>query len=282
LRLTLNLKGVTNNPNANPDHHLKFLLNGKDISLVGGVAHDAIWEGQESYTWTSPQLDASVLKGGKNTLTIQKVNDLRTGDGQLVENQDAFVNWVELDFPASYKAVDGTLAFGNAFADSAGLRLFRLEGFPERTLSLWDKQGRKLTNFLVTPSGAAWNAAFLDSLPGRTDYLAFAESKRERPEASLDTLDDLFDQGQGADYLVITEAELLGQALDSLTAFRAKQGLRTRVVLARHIYQAFGDGSMDPAAIRRFVAYARPTWCSSGMRASASRKPASPSFPSIP
>ncbi len=260
LRITLNLKGVTNNPNANPDHHLKFLLNGKDISLVGGVAHDAIWEGQESFTWTSPQLDASLLTAGKNILTLQKVNDLKTGDGQLVEFQDAFVNWVDLDFPAAYKAVGGALAFGNAFADSTGLRLFRLEGFPERDLSLWDKQGRKLTNFLVTQSGSAWNAAFLDSLPGRADYLASAASKRERPEVRLDTLDDLLDKGQGADYLVITESELLGQALDSLTAFRRKQGLRTRVVLARHIYQAFGDGSMDPAAIRRFVAYAYSDW----------------------
>lgn len=260
LRLTVNLKGVTNNPNANPDHHLKFLLNGSDISLVGGVAHDAIWEGQESYTWISPQLDPSLLKGGKNVLTIQKVNDLKTGEGQPVEFQDAFVNWVELDFPSSYKAVGGTLAFGNAFADSAGLRLFRLEGFPERDLSLWDKQGRKLTNFLVTQSGPAWDAAFLDSLPGRAEYLASAASKRERPVVALDTLDDLYDKGQGADYLVITQSELLGQALDSLTAFRRKQGLRTRVVLARHIYQAFGDGSMDPAAIRRFVAYAYANW----------------------
>jgi hypothetical protein len=261
LRLTINLKGITNNPNANPDHHLKFLLNGNDISLVGGENHDAIWEGQESYTWVSPPLDPSVLKAGRNALTIQKVNDLKTGDGQLVDVQDAYVNYIELDFPADYQAVDGALAFSNAFADSAGLRLFSLRGFPERDLSLWDKQGRKLTNFLVTRAGdSAWNAAFLDTLTGRTDYLACAASRRERPEVSLDTLDDLLDKSQGADYLVITESELLGPALDSLTAFRRKQGLRTRVVLARHIYQAFGDGSLDPAAIRRFVAYAYANW----------------------
>lgn len=260
LRLTLNLKGITNNPNANPDHHLKFLLNGNDISLVEGVNHDAIWEGQESYTWVSPLLDASILKAGKNALVIQKVNDLKTGDGQLVDVQDAYVNFVELDFPADYASVGGSLAFANAFPDSTGLRLFDLKSFPEPELSLWDKQGRKLTNFLVTQAGAAWDATFLDTLTGRTDYLACAASKRERPEVSLDTLDDLLDKNQGADYLVITQSELLGPALDSLTAFRHKQGLRTRVVLARHIYQAFGDGSMDPAAIRRFVAYAYANW----------------------
>lgn len=260
LRLTLSLKGITNNPNANPDHHLKFLLNGSDISLVEGVNHDAIWEGQESYTWVSPLLDASILKPGKNALVIQKVNDLRTGDGQLVDVQDAYVNFAELEFPADYVSAGGSLAFANAFPDSTGLRVFELKGFPEPELSLWDKQGRKLTNFLVASAGAGWNATFLDTLPGRADYLACAASKRERPMVSLDTLDDLLDKNQGADYLVITQGELLGPALDSLTAFRRKQGLRTRVVLARHIYQAFGDGSLDPAAIRRFVAYAYANW----------------------
>jgi hypothetical protein len=260
LRISVNLKGVTNNPNANPDHHLKFLLNGNDISLIAGVNHDAIWEGQESYTWVSTELNPSVLKPGKNTLVIQKVNDLKTSDGQPVEVQDAYINYVEMDFPATYAAVGGKLAFSNAFPDSTGLKLFTLTGFPQANVSLWDKQGRKLTNFRLTRSGDSWDAAFLDTLAGRTDYLAFSADQRERPEIRLDTLDDLLDKSQGADYIVITQSEMLGRGLDSLVDFRKKQGLRTRVVLARHIYQAFGDGSMDPAAIRRFVAYAYANW----------------------
>ncbi len=260
LRITLNLKGITNNPNAAPDHHLKFLLNGRDISLTEAVNHDAIWEGQESYTWVSPPLDPGVLKAGKNSLVIQKVNDLKTSDGQLVEVQDAYLNFMELEFPAAYKAVNDMLAFSNSFADSSGLKLFTLENFVSNDLSLWDKQGRKLTNFRVTRNGGAWEASFLDTLSGRTDYLICAADKREVPEIQLDTLDNLLDTKQGADYIVITQRELKGRALDSLTAFRAKQGLRTRVVMARHIYQAFGDGSMDPIAIRRFVAYAYANW----------------------
>src|SRR5690606_2668513 len=61
-------------------------------------------------------------------------------------------------------------------------------------------------------------------------------------------------------YLVITDKTLLGRGLDSLLDFRRKQGLRTRVVPVRHVYQAFGDGSMDPAAIRRFVSHAYANW----------------------
>jgi hypothetical protein len=57
LQVTINLKGITNNSKADPDHHLKFILNGTDISLVAGIVHDAIWEGQESYQWVSPPLN---------------------------------------------------------------------------------------------------------------------------------------------------------------------------------------------------------------------------------
>ena len=260
LRVTINLKGITNNPMADPDHHLKFLLNGSDISLVGGVANDAIWEGQDSYTWRSQPLPPSVLKAGKNTLVIQKVNDLRTTDGQPVEAQDAFLNSMDLEFPAGYAVQGDRLAFSNSFSDSAGLKLFTLTGFAGKDVSLWDKQGRKLTNFRMESADAGYALSFLDTLTGRTDYIACAAEKREFPSIYLDTLPDLLSPSQGADYLVITQKELLGKALDSLLEFRSKQGLRTRVVLARHIYQAFGDGTLDPAAIRRFVAYAYRNW----------------------
>lgn len=260
LRVAINLKGITNNPMADPDHHLKFLLNGSDISLVGGVANDAIWEGQDSFTWRSQPLAPSILKAGRNTLVIQKVNDLRTTDGQPVEAQDAFLNSIELEFPAGYAVLGDRLAFSNSFSDSAGLKLFTLTGFKSNDVSLWDKQGRKLTNFRMERAEAGYALSFLDTLAGRTDYIACAAEKREFPLISLDTLPDLLSPSQGADYLVITQKELLGRALDSLLEFRTGQGLRTRVVLARHIYQAFGDGTLDPAAIRRFVAYAYRNW----------------------
>ncbi len=259
-RLTVNLKGITNNPNADPDHHLKFLLNDNDISGIGGVVNDAIWEGQESHTWVSQALDPSILEQGENILVIQKVNDLKTTDGQLVEIQDAYINYMVLEFPSTYAVYKNELGFSNAFPDSTGLKLFTLTGFTTDKVSLWDKQGRKLTNFRMVRRGESFELSFLDTLMGHTEYLASADSRRKVPLIQLDTLDDLMGTAQGADYLVITQKELLGKALDSLLEFREKQGLRTRVVMARHIYQAFGDGSLDPAAIRRFVAYAYKNW----------------------
>lgn len=260
LKMRITLKGITNHPKADPDHHVKFILNGKDISLVGGVANDAIWEGQESHTWISRDLDPGVLKPGKNTLVIQKVNDLKANDGTPVEIQDAYLNWFELEFPSGYRAQGDLIRFSNDFEDSLGVRAFTLSGFTKPDLSVWDLGGRKLTGYRLARLGGGYDITLVDSLAGPTRYLACVLDKREVPVLALDTLPDLVAPSEGADYLVLTHRDLLGSALDSLLAHRRKQGLRAKVVQATHIYQAFGDGSLDPASIRRFVEHAYREW----------------------
>lgn len=260
LRIRVNLKGITDNPKADPDHHVKFILNGKDISLVGGVANDAIWEGQESYTWVSRDLDPGLLEPGENILVLQKVNDLKANDGSVVEVQDAFLNWFDLEFPSGYEARNDHLRFSNDFEDSLGVRRFVLGGFTREDLSVWDLRGRKLTGYAMSRQGDRWSLTMVDSLAGPSQYVACALEKRERPEVALDTLPDLVNPAEGADWLVITHKELLGSALDSLVEHRRKQGLRVKVVMATHIYQAFGDGSLDPSAIRRFTGHAYRAW----------------------
>ncbi|HLP43481.1 MAG TPA: C25 family cysteine peptidase, partial [Fibrobacteria bacterium] len=137
---------------------------------------------------------------------------------------------------------------------------FTLEGFTTRDLSVWDAGGRKLTGYRVAQGSSGFTVSLVDSLAGPTRYIASSLAMRDVPSTLLDSLPDLLSPSEGADYIVVTGPELLGSALDSLLAHRRRQGLRTRVVLARHIYQAFGDGSMDPAAIRRFVEHAYRNW----------------------
>jgi hypothetical protein len=59
-----------------------------------------------------------------------------------------------------------------------------------------------------------------------------------------------------ADYLVIAHDSLLGAA-QQLAAYHASTGLRTAVVPVSAIYDQFGTGRPDPAAIRTFLSTAR-------------------------
>ncbi len=260
LFITIGLKGVTNHLQADPDHHIKFSLNGNDISLVGGQANDAIWEGQSSYLWKSQPLSPTLLQPGKNTLLFQNVNDLFTNDGTPVENQVALLNFVTLSFPAGFQAVDNRLRFSNRFPDSLGSRIFTVGGFTSDKISLWDESGRKLVGFDVFSGGGAPSVSFRDSLITETYYQIATWENRMRPVVTLDTLDNLKNGDNEADYLIVTHKSLLGSALDSLVAHRKSQGMRVRVALVEHIYQTFGDGSPHPAAIRRFVQHAYLNW----------------------
>jgi hypothetical protein len=237
--MRVQLKGITNDLFADPDHHVKFLLNGTDISFENGLAKDAIWDGQNSYLWTSPPFDISALQEGENSLTLQKVNDLRNGEGRLVENQDAYLNYFDIEFKAEYAAQQGRLNFSNSFSDSLGWKRFSIKGLSEPAITVWDERGRKLAGLRTQREGATWTAVFEDSLQGPTRFMAAEESALTPPRLLLDTLPELFSPAEGADYLLITHEDLRGKALDSLEVFHRSRGLRVKRIYVRHIMQDF-------------------------------------------
>jgi hypothetical protein len=70
---------------------------------------------------------------------------------------------------------------------------------------------------------------------------------------------DLRATDNAASYLAIGPFDLL-EPLQPLLAWRASQGLETMAVPAQAIYDQFGDGRVDPEAIRSFLRYATQHW----------------------
>ncbi|HYC77764.1 MAG TPA: C25 family cysteine peptidase, partial [Planctomycetota bacterium] len=65
--------------------------------------------------------------------------------------------------------------------------------------------------------------------------------------------------GPGAEWVAITTSRLRGP-VEALAKHRAAQGLSTRVVEARELYDTFTDGRFSPAAIEAFVKAAHGAW----------------------
>lgn len=264
MRVTVRMQGITDILTAPYDHHVKFLLNSKDISQTGGVNNTARWAGTGDYIWHSGPIIQGPLKADSNILTIQKINDLTTTQGEFIKFQDAFLDYIEVEYTAGFQAVNDELRFSNNFPDSTGEHLFVINDLTPADYTLWDIDGRKLNGFNLTRTGLKLQLSFSDSVSSLTTYYLAADSRRLSPEIYLDTLPDLLSPSNRADYIIITVKSLLGRGLDSLVTYRASQGLAVKVVQARHIYQAFGDGSMDPASIRDFVSYAYNNWSRPG------------------
>ena len=60
---------------------------------------------------------------------------------------------------------------------------------------------------------------------------------------------------QDIDYLIVTPNALVGQAENLAALHRSQQNLNTKVVSLESIYQEFGGGKQDIAAIRNFIKY---------------------------
>ncbi len=259
-RVTLRLQGITDVLTAPLDHHVKFLLNSNDISFINGRQNEALWSGTDAYIWTSDYFPSDLLKSGGNILTLQKINDLRTAEGGLVEVQDAYLDWIQIEFSSQLKAVGNYLRFNNNFPSEQGSTNFAIQNLTGNNFSLWDMEGRKLSGFNTISTGKTLQISFSDNQNSFTEYLLMQKEDFLTPGIYLDTIQNLKTSILQADYLIITQKKLLGTALDSLVNLREESGLSVQTVLADHIYANFGDGTANPSSIKSFINYAYHQW----------------------
>jgi hypothetical protein len=242
-----------------------------DVHVNGAAVGAATWTGQRAVT-TTLTLPPGTLVAGENTLLVS-----------LPEVEGAWLDAFAVEY-ARNTAPSGTqVRFGRAAPQSpppagqpGGLS-------PRAYLPL------VLHGFPSTETARAYTVA----LEG-TDALAYDVSTPLRPQILTDvqvtgqqvTVGDPAGEGSrryfvsaassvsapaqiraqaplmepaGADYLVIAPAAL-APALDPLLALRQAEGLATFVADVQAVYDGWGDGRMDPAAIRAFIAHAYAGW----------------------
>ncbi len=96
-----------------------------------------------------------------------------------------------------------------------------------------------------------------DDRPGPRAYFALPPDAIQ-PLTAWSSLATLAEPA-GADYLAVAPAALL-PALAPLLAFHEGRGLPTFAASTEALYDLYGDGRMDPAALRAFVAHTYAAW----------------------
>ncbi|HYF63874.1 MAG TPA: C25 family cysteine peptidase, partial [Herpetosiphonaceae bacterium] len=140
---------------------------------------------------------------------------------------------------------------------------YALAGLGVAPLDVWDITDPAAPQVLGGYAQDASAVRWADAAPRR--YVVAARSQRGTAAATwAPDQPDLRSPYNGADYLAITYnpagSTSWGDALGPLVARRTAQGLRPRVIDVQWIYDQFGDGRVDPAAIRAFLAYAYANW----------------------
>jgi len=233
----------------NPDHHVKFYVNGTQIG-------DCTWNGRALHLFESafPQ---DLLASGSNTVTVELPRDLPG-----VPYDYVMVNWLEIDYGRRFVAQDGKLVFSDTVS---GKRRYKVEGFAAEDVSVYD---------ITDPGSVVCLADYKRYGPGpysvefEVELSSAGSFLLRSPNAyvSVDSADivashqtDLRDSINSADYVAIGPSEF-EQILEPLLALREHQGYRVRYVALKDIYDEFGFGMESAEAVRDLLAWAYENW----------------------
>lgn len=247
-RLRVRLQGYASDPRVAPDHHV-------EVRLDGDVVADAWFDGPGVHV-IEANLPSGVLTAGAHTLTVTCVGDT----GAVVDS--VFVNWIEIDHAAGYRAAGDRLDFA---APHPGRVDFTLTGFGAPDVQVLDvtspEQPVAITGVAVERAGdGTYRARFGATATAVSRYVAYGPAGASPPARVAPNAASRWRSPEhGADYVVITHPDFAA-AVAPLVRRRADQGLRTATILVDDAYDEFSAGVFDPRAIRDLLAYAFAHW----------------------
>jgi hypothetical protein len=166
-----------------------------------------------------------------------------------------WLNWWEVIYQRRFEAIDDQLQFG---LDSAGDWVYTVTGFSTGTLALWDistpLEPVRILSPTVTGDGP-YSATFerQSASPGRA--VAAAEDSISGPLRISRYVPPELIPPNGADWIAITHQDFISEVA-RLADYRATQGIRTWVVELEDVFNQYGAGIYQPAAIRDYLAHA--------------------------
>ena len=247
LNIRVALHGLTFSSRIRPDHEARLDLNG--VFLGKHTWDDRVPTVQSEF------FSNELLRSGQNEIAIEA-----PGVSGVVVDQ-FFVNWVEIDYQRGYVAQANRLEFGSPFE---GKQTFSIKGFDTEQIDIFDisdSEGtRRLENFRFKSERGQKVLQFSANATAASKFLVQEIGDRKQIiEMDLDIPSNLRRTNGGADYIVITHEEF-EDAARRLASFRETQGLRSKVVFIRDVYDEFNHGVFHPRAIREFLKFAYHEW----------------------
>jgi hypothetical protein len=231
-RVTIETWASTESP-ASPDHHYRIAVNGQPLA-------DETWDGIGRHMIGLDVTDG-VLKEGDNVVQVEAPG--MTG----VTADTTYVDWIEARFPRRYVAEADRLIF-----DSPGGQQ-SLAGF-SGPIEVFDVTQPDA----VTRTHVEANASFAGELDHH--YVAVGPGGYQSAHVVPARLaPDLHAVDPQTDYVAIGPSDLL-EPLKPLLEWRAAHGHHVLAVPVEAVYDQFGDGRIDPEAIRAFVRAVKPKY----------------------
>lgn len=255
--------GVPNIPN---EHQAELFINQTHVL-------SSTWDNQTMNivnVGASANIPQNVLHNGLNHFEIYDANP-----GNIAVCTFAF-NWCELHYQRLYVADHDYLKFTVPDNASPGYYDFVIQHFSSSSISVYRLNDSKITNVTIkylnnqgTAQGyAALFEAYVQS--PQDQFIAVSDSGKLNP-VRIEVVSNvgLASHDYSAQYIMITSRQLdnvTGKQTDpsnpvsELASYYDSHGVKTLVVNAVQVYDAFNYGIKSPYAIRSFISYAYHNW----------------------
>ncbi len=217
------------------------------VSLNGTPLGQTQWSGVsgDDATFAVP---GGVLQASGNQLQI--VAAVGAGAPYSIQYLDFF----EVSYPRLFVATGDALAFSPG--GTGGVTIGGLTSPDVKLLDVSDGlHPRLLGGATIDPT---LGVSFQPPSPSGS-YLAVGPAGVKTPSVAPWVTAGLRQAGTGADYLIVTTADM-ASAAQRLADYRQGQGLLSRVVDVAAVMNEFGDGRSSPHALRDFLGYAATRW----------------------
>jgi len=222
------------------------------VSLNQSVLGEARWDSIQVFT-QNVEVPQSLLNKGSNDIRIDVPG---TGIVDVV-----YLNWIKILYWRGLNALRDEIHFS---VEGAAAKSFEIGGFSGADISVLDISDPDhpvaLEDFTVAGSPESYKVRFDDQTPGARRYYAFA-SRRSRCVQKIETCisGGLTDNRNRADVIIIAPRDFRSAALPLMMAHLVRR-VRPYFAAAEDIFNEFGDGFPDPAAIKAFLQYAYENW----------------------
>ncbi len=233
--LTAYLQGANASQHLNPDHTVEMMLNSHALSP------SAAWNGM-TYVSNTVTASPSMLSSGVNSV------ELALPAGRASTGTDK----VWLDALEIRYAVQGLTGQPARLRGETGRRKYSLGGLSGGTPVVWDVTQPEAPQVVTGVTNGGGTITLADADTGTADYFVRGQGQTETPrwiEPALELEESL----EGAEYLIIAHSSFLSAVGPLVSERETEDGLDVRTVSVEAVYDTFGEGRMDPLAIRECI-----------------------------
>jgi hypothetical protein len=241
--LHLYLQGTSSYEALDPDHRVEVSLNGRGLGQI-------TWDGNTYYSATLSVPPATLRPD------LNEVRLTLPGNGATSGVEATWLDAIELRY-----LIQGVQGQASRLEGEVGRNRYTVSGLSDGTVRVYDVSQPLAPEIVTGVMPANGSAAFADGDAGTATYYVLTEDQIRTPEW-IEPAEALPEPSASTppDYLIVSHSDFLPAVAPLADHRAAEDGLTVHTVPVEAVYDVFGDGRVDPEAIKQYVAYAFEQW----------------------